>query len=540
MRSGPSRRRGPRFSGHGTQGDTALDMTHLANLPKGGTTNSDLAFWGNLVYAGNYHGFRIIDASNPSAPQVLSDFPCEGAQSDVGVWDTGPRRLLFLSIDRRQTQPECSTPDPTRAVGWEGIRIFDVTNPRNPTFVKAVATDCGSHTHTVVPDPENRRVLLYVSSYPLTEQGITEPDDPETDSECVPNHFKISVVEVPYSAPQDARVISQPSVAPADGCHDIGVFLDFDIAAAACLTEGQIWDISNRAQPRVVSHIVNPLINFWHSGAWTWDGRFAIFGDEEGGAAVTHGCTPAGTPPGFTWFYDRNNPSQPAGRFSQQRQQLTQGDLICTTHNYNPIPVLDRYMLASAFYEAGTGIVDFTDLANPREIAYFDAQGVDGAPEADTWSSYFYNDLVFANDIQRGVDIFRPLTAGLNARRSSSPTATLAAARRFGHLNPQTQELAFAESSATVACPSRTRSRRRRVGRGRFTIRATVTQQGRRVQGASVRARGPGFDRRRETNSRGEAVFRVRARRSGRATVSTTFCSGRLAARIAQGPRFTG
>jgi hypothetical protein len=418
---------------HGTE-PTSLNMAHLANSPNPGTTNSDLAFWQELAFAGNYRGFRILDVSNPRRPRVLSDFRCNGAQGDVGVYGDRKRLLLFQSVDRRQLREECSADDPTRTVGWEGIRIFDVSDPRNPRFVKAVATDCGSHTHTVVPDPGNGRVFVYVSSYPLTEHGTH--DDEEGPTTCSPAHNKISVIEVPLDDPGSARVVSQPSVAPAIGCHDIGVFLAIDKAAAACLTEGQIWDISDPANPVVETQIYNPAVNIWHSGGFTWDGKVAIFGDEEGGAAATHGC--GGSPPGAAWFYDVSAPTFPLGFFEQQRAQAPQGDLICTTHNYNTIPVTDRYLLTSAFYEAGTGIVDFSDVRDRepspfpapvgREIGYFDAENADGRGEADTWSSYWYRDQVYANDINRGVDIFTYLGAEAEG------------ARALHHLNPQTQE----------------------------------------------------------------------------------------------------
>jgi hypothetical protein len=420
---------------HGT-GDDQVNMTHLANLPKDGTTNSDLAFWGNTVYAGNYHGFRIIDASDPRNPRVLSDFACRGAQGDVGVWDTGRQRLLFVSVDARQTRPACSEPDPTKTTGWEGVRIFDVTKPRLPRLLAAVGVDCGSHTHTVVPDAKRRRVLIYASSYPLTEQGV-HADDPETGgsdegSECAV-HSTESIIEVPFSEPANARVINEMSVAPAIGCHDVGVHMGAKLAAAACLTEGQIWDISDPANPVIKRHILNPDIEIWHSGAFSNDASHAIFGDEEGGAAATHGCNNVtSAAPGAMWFYEVSGSSPlPADSFTQRRGQ---GVDVCTAHNYNVIPGLDRDVLASAFYTAGTGVVDFTDLGltdplSPAEIGYYDAAGIDGNDPAFTWSSYWYNGLVFANDIDRGVDIFRytgPGTAG---------------ATRLGHLNPQTQEL---------------------------------------------------------------------------------------------------
>ena len=407
---------------HGTQ-DDAVGMTHLSNSPKSGTTNSDLAFWGKLVFAGNYGGFRVIDASTPKKPVVLADVKCSGSQGDVGIYGTPERRLLFVSVDSPQSRGACSGPaDPNP---WEGIRIWDVTDPANPQFVKAVSTDCGSHTHTVVPDHANRRAFIYVSSYILGAPAYRCPD-----SDGARTHSKISIIEVSLAAPENARVVNEAALPSPNGCHDIGVFLEIKRAAAACITEGQIWDISDPVHPVVLHRIVNPSINIWHSGSFTWDGKYAVFGDEEGGAAMTHGCTPPRAPqPGAVWFYEVANPIVPAGFFTLPRAQGPGGELTCTIHNYTVVPVRGKYLLLSAAYEAGTSLIDFTDPMNAREIAYYDAKGMDGHPSANTWSSYWYNDLVYANDISRGVDIFK-LT---DLTQLGGKTA------KFAHLNPQTQ-----------------------------------------------------------------------------------------------------
>jgi hypothetical protein len=97
-----------------------------------------------------------------------------------------------------------------------------------------------------------------------------------------------------------------------------------------------------------------------------------------------------------------------------------------------------------------------------------------------------------------------------------------------------------------AACPARTRSRRVAVRRGRATvIVARLTDRRRHVRGATVRVRGPGFDRRAKTNARGAVRLRLRARRSGRATVSTRYCGGRLRVSVKRAgrpaaPSFTG
>jgi hypothetical protein len=300
-----------------------------------------------------------------------------------------------------------------------------------------------SRSGSYVADARNPNVvLIYVSSYPLGPGLHGDDEQTEQNSECgVPDnpsgpHNVESIVEVPFQNPSQASVINQLELGPQTvGCHDVGVHLGAKLAAAACLTEGQIWDISNPAAPVIKNRILNPDIEIWHSGSFTWDARVAIFGGEEGGAAATHGCNAnvLGQAPGAIWFYDVAAPALPQDSFTQKRGQL---DLVCTAHNYNVVPGIRRDLLTSSFYKAGTGIIDFTrpfdglaDTTDPREIGYFDiVDGTDGQPEAYTWSTYWYNGLAIANDIDRGVDIFAylgPETRG---------------ATRLGHLNPQTQE----------------------------------------------------------------------------------------------------
>src|SRR5215211_3609712 len=48
--------------------------------------NSDLAFWGQLAFNGNYDGFRIIDISDRQNPVEISHTRCQGNQGDVVVW----------------------------------------------------------------------------------------------------------------------------------------------------------------------------------------------------------------------------------------------------------------------------------------------------------------------------------------------------------------------------------------------------------------------------------------------------------------------
>ena len=81
----------------------------------------------------------------------------------------------------------------------------------------------------------------------------------------------------------------------------------------------------------------------------------------------------------------------------------------CVAHNGSLIPVPGRDIMVQAWYQGGLSIFDFTDSANPVEIAYFDRGPIDGArlTTAGYWSTYWYNGHIYGAEIARGVDIFK-------------------------------------------------------------------------------------------------------------------------------------
>lgn len=120
--------------------------------------NSDLAFWGDRAYAGNYGGFRIFDISNPASPALAERLRLSRTQNDVVVWE---KRLLFTTVDRTQTGPACGSTDTVEhddPTGWEGVRIFDCEEPQAPEPADAGGADRPSRLQ--VPAPRARRLRL--------------------------------------------------------------------------------------------------------------------------------------------------------------------------------------------------------------------------------------------------------------------------------------------------------------------------------------------------------------------------------------------
>ncbi|HEX2049351.1 MAG TPA: hypothetical protein VHJ34_01820 [Actinomycetota bacterium] len=410
----------------------------VANLPKSGPFageaqfGSDLAFWGKYAFQGNYNGVQITDISERDDPRIVSQIYCPGSQNDVSVW----KGLLFTSTDSSRNHSGCENNVPqsaTNPASWEGIRIFDVSNPANPSMITAVETDCGSHTHTLVPDEANGRVLLYVQSY---APAANQPD-------CQPPHDKISIVAVPLAAPQLAHVAAEPVLFPdggypgdsytraTSGCHDITVYPALDLAAGACMGEGIILDISNPMNPQVLSKIFDSNFAFWHSATFTNDGSKVVFTDELGGGGAPT-CNPTvGPERGADAIYDISDPTNPVflSYFKIDRTQSNTEN--CVAHNGNFLPIAGKDIYVQSWYQGGVSVVDFTNAQNPKEIGFLDR-----GPLSDTqlilggsWSSYWYNGHIFSNDIQKGLDVIAladPIRAG---RLPKLP-----------YLNAQTQE----------------------------------------------------------------------------------------------------
>lgn len=425
-------------------GETASsdNVSLLANLPKTGpfdgdlAYNSDLAFWGDYAFQGNYEGFQITDVSDPANPGVVSQVDCPGSQNDISVWGD----LVITSTDSRRTNDGCdneATSDPVNY--WEGIKVFDWSDPANPELVSSVATDCGSHTHTILP--EDDRILVYVSSYSPNAALVN----------CQPPHDKISIVEIPIEDPGASAVIAEPVLFPdgghpggpigdsqfptsaTSGCHDITVYQAIGLAAGACMGEGVMMDISDPEAPEVISTMLDGNFAFWHSATISNDGDTVVFTDELGGGGGPT-CNPTvGPNRGANAYYDISDPTDPQFRsyFKIPRTQANSEN--CVAHNGNLIPVPGRDIMVQAWYQGGLSIVDFTNPRRPRELGWFERGPfrdvpITGSSLSGGWSTYFYNGMVFTNEIQEGLDVHE-FRDPISRRAAELP-----------HMNAQSQE----------------------------------------------------------------------------------------------------
>jgi hypothetical protein len=397
------------------------NLNQVAYLPKTGpfanSTNSDLVFQGKYAYAGNYNGFTVYDISKPKAPTVAAQVLCPGSQNDVSV----KGNLLFLGTDSQRTNDSCDNVGSTTAAPgerWEGIKIFDISDPLTPKYVKSVKTDCGSHTQTMIPGKRgDNSIYLYVSSYNLA--GADLPN-------CPLPHDKISVVRVPVSNPTAASVVSTPVLFPdggyeggsegqsaTTGCHDITAYPEKDIAAGACMGDGVLFDISVRSAPKVITSVRDTVnFAFWHSATFNNNANKVVFTDELGGGGAAT-CNPEiGPTRGADAIYDivgkgKNRKLEFRSYFKIPRTNTDFEN--CVAHNGSLIPVPGRDIMVQAWYQGGISVWDFTNSRKPKEIAYWERGplSADDFVLGGSWSAYWYNGYVFSNDIVKGLDVLK-------------------------------------------------------------------------------------------------------------------------------------
>ena len=404
-----------------------------ATAGKNEFVNADMAFKGNYIFQGNYYGFQVWDISNPKKPILRTSFVCPGGQGDPSVY----HNLLFISVEETSGRLDCGRQGVTDTVStdrFRGVRIFDISDLDHPKQVAAVQTCRGSHTHTLVTDPnDDQNVYIYVSGTSVVRSGneLTGCSGKRPEEDPNTSLFRIEVIKVPVASPQDAKIVNQPrlfadsagniaglwkggnhgegtqTTAETDMCHDITTFQAAGIAAGACSGNGILLDIRDPANPKRIAEVTDPNFSYWHSATFNNDATKVLYTDEWGGGSLPR-CR-ASDPP--KWGADAiyNLAGGKLTPASIYKLPAVQSDLEnCVAHNGSLIPVPGRDIMVQAWYQGGLSVFDFSDAAHPVEIAYFDRGPLDAQKLGEGggyWSVYWYNGYIVGSEITRGLDL---------------------------------------------------------------------------------------------------------------------------------------
>ncbi len=245
----------------GADAEQALwNMQLLSNTPApepfAGVTNSDLAFLDDYAIQGNYNGFQVWDISDPSDPVLRTGYFCPASQSDVSVY----RNLLFVSGEGLSGRIDCGgqgVPDTVSSDRLRGLRIFDISDIDNPVNVGNVQTCRGSHTHTVLVDPnDDENVYVYISgsSSVRSSEELAECSDAMPEEDPNTALFRIEVIKVPLAHPEQSAIVSSPRIfddlapAPEHGESQADIAAREAAVAEARETGGFIVTIEGREQ----------------------------------------------------------------------------------------------------------------------------------------------------------------------------------------------------------------------------------------------------------------------------------------------------
>jgi hypothetical protein len=397
----------------------------VANLPidpgTQGYAASDLELHGNYAYVGSYgEGVVIVDISNPLQPKRAGVFNCPGGQNDVQLSPDG--RYLALAIET--TANKCHPGD-------EGTSIIDVSDPAHPMEVAWIGQDelpDGSHNNTL------DWPYLYVDQY-------------------INTYSQLEIFDL--SNPAQPKKVGGINYNGEDSHHDL--IVDHrpdgkDLAYAASINFTDVLDVTDPSKPVLRERIRDPQLSISHQAEPNFDRTLLLATDEYGGGTGVGACGGRGDArvpvPGVpAQFSDPaslgalhlyrlapdgtisgENGLDKAGTFNIPYQANEEPEAGCTIHVFWQAP--DQNRLVTAWYGRGTRIVDFSDPANPRQLAWFVPDG------ADTWSAKPHNGYIYAGDIVRGLDVFKYTGEDGAAWPATSGPAEVQRARQQGAAPP--------------------------------------------------------------------------------------------------------
>ncbi len=424
--------------------------------------NTDMAFFGNVMVAGSYHGFNIYELGADGVPALKSSIVCPGGQGDVSVVGN----ILVMSVEQTRGRLDCGlegAPGKVNEERFRGLRIFDISDLAAPRQVGAVQTCRGSHTHSIVSADDTRLIVYNSGTAGIRDEKELAGCIGSTPGDTRTALFSIDVIEIPLADPAQSRIVKSPRVfadektgeiaglwkggdhgdgtqntSRTDQCHDITVFPALKLAAGACSGNGILFDIADPLNPKRIDVVTDTGFAYWHSATFNNDGTKVIFTDEWGGGGRPRCKASDPKTWGANAIYDivdgklvfRAHYKMPAAQSDKEN---------CVAHNGSIIPVPGRDLFAQAWYQGGLSVMDFTDSANPKEIAYFDRGPIDAKQMVlgGYWSVYWYKGHIYGTEISRGIDVFALKPS--DDLTEAEIAAAKAAVYEDNRFNPQTQ-----------------------------------------------------------------------------------------------------
>jgi hypothetical protein len=232
--------------------------------------------------------------------------------------------------------------------------------------------------------------------------------------------------------------------------------------------------------------VADTNFSFWHSATFSNDGKAVLFTDEWGGGRAPR-CRDSDK---YEWganaLFTIENGKMKFQSYYKMPAVQTEWE-NCVAHNGSPIPIPGREVMVQGWYQGGISIFDWTDPANPHEIAFHDR-----GPLKDgelTSAVYWYNGVIVNSEIARGLDIFELAPSPYISQNEIDAAKTVI----WDELNPQQQPrmvwpASFPKARSFVDQLERSKG----LSSARLAaVRAALTQ----AEGMSGSARGTALNR---------------------------------------------
>lgn len=429
-----------------SQSDVSVYRNLLFVSGEGQTGRTDCGIQGvpEPVSQERLRGLRIFDIADMDHPKYVANVQtCRGSHTHTVVTDPRDKANVYIYIS-----------------GSAGVRsaeelpgCFDgpIDDPKTARFrIEVIKVPLAApETAAIVSSP---RIFNDLAPPPRrVEPGRAanatpgEPAAPGApEGAPAPAPAGGAPAEAPPAAPEAAAAGGPggpggPGARPPSGpnqCHDITVYPDIGLAGGACGGYGLLLNIREVAQPFRVDEVADINMAFWHSATFSNDGTKVLFTDEWGGGSAPR-CRDTDKPEwGANALFAIENGKMVFKSYFKIPAPQTAFE-NCVAHNGSLIPIPGRDVMVQGWYQGGITVFDWTDPAQPQEIAYFDRGPVDGTRlvMGGSWSVYWYNGVIVNSEIARGLDVFELLPNGLLSQNEIDAAKTV----QFDYLNAQEQ-----------------------------------------------------------------------------------------------------
>lgn len=365
--------------------ESIVGMEYVATADS--TAADGIWLHGDIAYLSGPPGLRIVDIANPSKPVLLNAEIADTASRDVDIMEHPNGRLYAV-------------------LSAGGVALVDVTDPALAVLISEASVS--SHNMAVVP---NSTIVYNSRSISTHVPGVGETGQIDIIDFADPANPTVTVFAMPAVITTPGGI---PKAVTATTCHDITFNAELERAYCAGVTDTQIWDISDPANPEIIQVIDYPLVNIHHG---VWDARggdLLILGDEFAGAAAGPMCsTTVDYPTSALWFFDISNIENPVpvDYFQVEWDSLLDGnegtpDLdLCTTH-FGTL-VEGHEMMVMGWYAAGTVLLDFSGVDNTPLVGAVSQVAHYYPGDSNTWEAREYKGHIYTGDTMRGMDVLK-------------------------------------------------------------------------------------------------------------------------------------